>query len=609
MKVITSTKISKIKPLYVVLGILFLTTGLFFMRPYQSQAKDLAPVLLSLSLQPGGDNYYQATLSWEARPRTKYLIYRKRCGGHYQYLDTILSNKTVGSYTDRHMPSCRDYTYTVCSLDDSLFGTGRSSYDASGLTSLRGEGAPSCRYTNLDATIRWKPVKGADGYRIYRKFEGGKYHLIGDVHGHTGIYRDIFHNTMKKSTRRAYLLNDYYMDPSNSCTKYRVRAYRWGSSLAKISLSSYAKDGAFALNTPAIIGLDTDKNDGSRLTFSRVPWADFYRVKRGYRSKNHSYHWEEVAYIRQGEEAYLNCHITPRPDRPYCTVIAYKKLSSNRELSSDFEKNFQINHRKFQDKSILFIGDSLTYGSPYKTQLSRYLYSYPRRIHELTGVNYYNAAIPGATLGYNPVQLASFHRYRIISDVLPPLRMGQTPQTHIKGLLDKNSTPLDGFDVVVLCAGTNDYTDQIPLGRPNDSKTTTYYGALNHFFTAIASANRIRAGAGKEPIQIVLPDLFYSDRTTRFDIRNNRFKKKNGIGLTLKDYQKAIDTIRKKYTKKGLAIHRFRTQHIITHVNCPVATADNLHMTKTTYARYGNELSAFLIKNVLTSDLPRQNRP
>jgi hypothetical protein len=32
-------------------------------------------------------------------------------------------------------------------------------------------------------------------------------------------------------------------------------------------------------------------------------------------------------------------------------------------------------------------------------------------------------------------------------------------------------------------------------------------------------------------------------------------------------------------------------------------------MTKTTYARYGNELSAFLIKNVLTSGLPRQNRP
>ena len=570
-----------------------------FALPGSARAMDMAPQLLTLSLLRNGKDFYHATLTWEAKVGMKYRIYRRRIGGRYKYLDTIEAEKETADYTDHHMPSGSDYAYTVRSMDDSLFGSGLSRYDATGLVSLRGQTRFTCHYTNLSATLRWKRVAGADGYRIYRRFEGKGYRQIAEVDSKTRRYRDKYHNTMSKLQRSQYLLNDYYLDPSDTCINYTIKAFAWGSSLHKISLSSYDKAGNVHLNTPTLIRLKENKNGRGRLMFNRVPQADFYRVKVGRKSKNGIYHWDTVACLRQQDEAYLISNVPLDRKRPYYTVIAHKKLDQDREITSGFEKGFSIAHKIYQEKRILYVGDSITYGSPYKTQLTRYLYSYPWRIRELTGASYYNAAIPGATLSYSPLQTASFHRYRIATDVMPQLVLGQTPNTRIKGLLDKNTHPLEDFDVVILCAGTNDYTDLIPIGKKGDKTSETFCGALNEFFTSIRTANNLRKKKQKPPIKVVLPDLFYSDRTTRLDKRTDRFKTKNSIGYTLRDYQKAIDRMRKKYKKKGLLIYRYDTSHIVTRKNCPLSTADNLHLTKTTYARYGNKLSRYLIRHIL----------
>ena len=588
-----------------ILGFIFLVLCVLYILPHSVQAKDSAPVLLSLSLQQGNDQYDHATLTWKSKPEMRYLIYRKKVGGKYQQLDSLYAGDEITVYTDYQVPAGDDYTYTVRSLDEGLFGSGLSKCDTAGLTTLRKTPHLTCRYTNLHAILRWETVDGADGYQIYRRFEGKGYRQIAEVRGNTRTFKDIFHNTMTKSERDQYLLNDYYMDPSDSCSSYTIRAVSWESSLTKVSLSPYDRDGAFQLNTPTLISLRKNKGQKDTLTFNRVPWADFYRIKIGYRDKKGIYHWDTVASSRQMEESYLTCNVPVDPKRTYYTVIAYRTLANGQEICSGYEKNFSIANRSFQDKRILYVGDSITYGSPYKASLTRYRYSYPWRVHELTGAQYYNAAIPGATLSFSPLQIASFHRYRIITDVLPQLAVGQTPQTQIKGLLDKNTHSIDEFDVVIFCAGTNDYSDRIPLGDPDDTSVETFYGALSQFFSNIQTANRLRSKVNKPPIQVVMPDLFYSDRTTSLSARNNRFKKKNEIGLTLTDYQKALDRVRKNYKKQGLKIYRFNTQKIITKDNCPVATADNLHMTKTTYARLGNELSSYLIQHVFSQ--PRKS--
>lgn len=47
----------------------------------------------------------------------------------------------------------------------------------------------------------------------------------------------------------------------------------------------------------------------------------------------------------------------------------------------------------------------------------------------------------------------------------------------------------------------------------------------------------------------------------------------------------------------GIKVHQLDTSNIVNASNCYYKTADNIHMTKTTYGEIGNKLTLFMRNN------------
>ena len=299
-------------------------------------------------------------------------------------------------------------------------------------------------------------------------------------------------------------------------------------------------------------------------------------------------HWTEVKEVKHKSATRQKETITVNADHTYYTIKA-KFVRDGKTVYSDFDQNFTIENRNYQDKNILYIGDSITFGSPYKGATTVEVFSYPWRVQQLTGVKMYNPSIPGATYAYKDDKC----RDRLVEDVAVPMNEGRTPY---KALHENKQTYKD-FDIVIMAAGTNDYADSIKLGDKDSTDRTEFNGALNEIMGYIDAASEERVQEGKEPIKVVFVDLFYSNRTNIYSELTNRFITPNGIGLTLTDYQNNLNDMIEKYKSEGVDIYQFHTSRFVTEDTCDTNTSDNLHMTRYTYTQIGNELSEFLIKN------------
>ena len=126
----------------------------------------------------------------------------------------------------------------------------------------------------------------------------------------------------------------------------------------------------------------------------------------------------------------------------------------------------------------------------------------------------------------------------------------------------------------------------------------------------ILNASLERIQRGEDAIKVVFVDLYYSDRTYNEKERNNRDITPNRIGLTLMDYQRALNETLQKWellttdsedpTKNNLTFYQFdtRSYDIANEENCPYTASDNLHFTKFTYGQYGNAFAQFLVDEV-----------
>ena len=109
-----------------------------------------------------------------------YRVYRKSGNESWKQIADV-GNKT--SYTDTSVKEKggTSYTYTVRAYNDKKL----SDYDKKGKTLAR-LGTPSLAgvYNSKDgALVKWKQVKGADGYVVYRKSGKGDYEQIAKVKG------------------------------------------------------------------------------------------------------------------------------------------------------------------------------------------------------------------------------------------------------------------------------------------------------------------------------------------------------------------------------------------------------------------------------------------
>lgn len=562
---------------------------------YKSTACKVTPIKLAAPKLNYVKKYSQgnkeyAKLSWKSKSGKQYYVYRKTSGSKWSKIATVNANGSNSYFTDKNLKKGVKYTYTckeVLKVSNILYKYG--SYE-SGITTVEGKPQVSVDCQNLKAKISWKSISGANLYKIYRKTGiNGSYRLIGETSETS--YTDVYKKSLVSDSEKKYLCANTFVDPSINPFVYTVRAVK--KSNGEESYSDYFRDGDFHIETPTIISVATDKNNNATYEWATLKNAKEYYLYTGYYDSQGSFHWNRVAEVKHKNSTRQTATVKVDPTHNYFTVKA-KFVKDGKSVYSKYDKNFNIQNRKYSNQNILYIGDSITFGSPYKSVATREVFSYPWRVQQLTGANMYNPSIPGATYAYNE----RTDRYRMVTDVAEKIEEGKTP----KNALHENNKTYKDFDVVVMAAGTNDYSDNTEFGELDSTNIKEFNGAVNQIMSWIKEGSDQRVAEGKKPIKIVFVELFYSDRTKVYSELTNRFVTKNGIGLTLTDYQNNYNRLIDKYKSEGFDIYQFDTTQFVNQSTCPYVTSDNLHMSRYTYAEIGNQFTKFLIDNKIIAE-------
>ena len=553
--------------------------------------------LKSLDYYPQGNDYY-AKLTWVSKAGTSYQVLKKTAGD-YNVVSTVKADSNEASYFDK-VAQGEKATYSVRELIMNNNGNLIGPHDDAGLTLID---SPNVKadFQNLKAIVTWDKIAEANQYMILRKMgRDGTYKCIAVVDAKQTSYVDWYYKSPELNTEN-------FIDPSNIDLFYTVRAcnIQEVNDFQKASYGLYLKDGDFHLEAPAIIYL---KNN--TITWGTVPTAQGYLILKKYENETN---WHEIAKLDRNEYITASLYIGEIDKDAYYAVQAYA-TKNEKTVYSNYDKGFTLKNydENNSDYRILYFGDSITYGTPYHNPLTMHIFSMPHRIAQLTGCAFYNPSIPGSTyrdLGVKPdgtnVEKTSFYRYRISREVVDAISVGNLPGNWEFLDSDKNSegqrnTRISDYNVVVLAAGTNDYLDDSVLGSVDSYDTSTFYGALNHIMAKIKEASDTRVSMNLTPIKVVFVDLFYSDRTNHYKTLHNRDITPNNLGLTLMDYQRAIDDIYNRWSASDLELFNFKTRDygIVTNENCPYTSSDNLHFSKFTYGQYGNAIAEFLVENV-----------
>lgn len=567
------------------------------------EERAVTPVYMCAPLLKSVERYTSGTeenicLKWIGTGnRAVYLILRKEDGDEYKVIDNVVSDTSECSYVDKNVDSQKNYTYTVQRREEreqNLYQYGR--FDKIGIYALQGKPDVSVDFTNSYSSIEWKKVEGVTQYIVYRKLGlSGTYKPIALVED-VNHYIDVYHDSFKEKAEKKRLIGKYFMDPSDNDIVYTVRAYNRQGSF-KEYYGNYNQDGDFNTCAPAIVDVNRISETKVQIRWCKVENAQKYFVYSGYDDTDGNVKWEWLGEVKQKNRNLLTARFSVNKKHSFFTVKAeYRK--NGKKIYSTFDKGFNLANQRYLDKKILFLGDSITFASPYRNSDVKYMFSYPNRINQLTGAEIYNPSIPGATYAYKPFDGKGYHRYRIVTDIAEKIYHGEkidAPED-----VDCENIGEHGFkdfDIIVMAAGTNDYYDNVKIGSLKSKKNSEFNGAVNIILSYIKNGNVQREKEGKEPIKVVFVDLFYSDRGYDVSKRVNRFEAENKIGLTLSDYQDALDALVEQHKSEGMNVYQFHTNEIVTKSNCPYVTSDNLHMTRFTYTQIGNELTEYLLKN------------
>lgn len=551
----------------------------------------VSPKLRSLEYYKKG-NTYNAKLTWYSKKGRVYKVYRKN-RGRYKVIAIRKAKGSTTYYVNKNIGPDKRYTYTVRQVRPKTF----KKYDKTGLT-LLGRADFDVDFMNSGSVIKWPKVAGAKYYYVYRTREKDSVRKRIATVKKSRSYTDRYTNSY--SALKDILHMHTFVDPAVRDFSYNVRPFysaRVGLT-KKTSKGLMMTDGIFELVPPVITDFD-----GQTLRWGTVPNADRYIIL----TAEEPGEWTKIKTVRSVKGAVtMETEVPDAEEGAYYAVRALGTING-RTVESGIEEGFTLKNASHSDKDILFIGDSLTYGALYKSPEDRHIFSYPNRIHQLTGAEYYSPSIPGATYHYQKKQNdKNQYRYRIVTDVVERMANGKTPASAKKLGFTENSrgeenTVIADYDIVVLAGGTNDYIDDTEMGSCSSDDKETFLGSVNSIMEMIDSASRQRIGEGKEPIRVVFVDLFYSERATDLKVRTNRDVTENRRGYTLADYQQALDEIYAKWAADdALSLYKYETRSadIVNHDNIAYTTADNTHCTKYVYALYGNDIARFLEENV-----------
>ena len=554
----------------------------------------VVPHLLVLDYYKKGKSF-NAKITWRSVKGYTYAVCRKKRGG-YKTIGKVKAHSSSSSFVNRKIGADKRYTYTVKQIEPK---PSSGTYDKKGLK-LIGHVKFNVDFQNFSSEISWSKVAGAKKYNIYRVRENGKKKKIGFTK--KTMFTDTYYKYLK-DLKRIMCVNAF-VDPYARDFSYKVRPYYSAkvNGVTKVSKGLCLPDGRFKLEPPVIVSLESAK-----LVWSSVPNAGYYRILQR-NTANDS--WSLIKKVKHKKRTVTQTTALPKVYKhKYYAVQATGRING-RMVKSDIEKGFTLKNSGHDDTSILFVGNSITYGNPYASNKSRHIFSYPNRIAQLTGVNYYNPSIPGATYAFKDNKNATKKRSRIVTDVIRKMYYGAAPAKASLLGFTKNSkgqanTKIEDYDIVFLAAGTNDYGDNISLGSVDSEDQTTFSGSVNKIMRYIERSSTNRMVKGKSRIKVVFVDLFYSEcygeKWEELLLRNDRDTKKNKLGLTLRDYQSSLNMLFAKWAKNdNLELYKYNTRKagIVDHNNIQYTTADRLHLTKYSYALYGNDMADFLVKKV-----------
>ena len=579
-------------------------------KTYMSKDENITPAkveeaqVLSVSQYPTKNKTY-AKLTWESKKDYVYSIMRKSQGENYQTVGQKIAHDRMCSFYDTTAKENKDYTYSIRAMKKVNEIAFLMSSQDQGMTTISAKPKVKVDFTNLHAAISWNPIKDVDGYIILRKNGlNGRFKKIGTVGASVHEYIDVYHNSFTSPQEIKMVdAQDTYLDPSNNSIVYTVRGYKINNH--QITYGNYDYDGDFHLEPPSIISVKKKSSTQAIIEWGTVKNAKQYVLYSGYNDNQGQRHWQKIATVPQKKGKRMKQTTLVNKNHTYFTVQAISQ-KNGKTVYSSYDKGFDISQRKYNNRNVLFFGDSITFGSPYKKPQTRTVFSYPHRVQQLTGVQYYNPSIPGSTYTYSEktnrsrmIQIAEcLKEGRDVksSDLTKKIKKGDmyVYETDFVNNQIKGRTFKD-FDVVLMAAGTNDYLDDAQLGSLNSKSTREFNGAINTIMGYIKKASHERVKSGKKPIKVVFIDLFYSDRTYNYSQRTNRFITKNKIGLTLTDYQLDLNQLINKYKQEGMDVYQYANT-TINEDNCPYMTSDNLHMSKYGYTQIGNELTHYLLK-------------
>lgn len=462
------------------------------------------------------------------------------------------------AYTYSNQPA-KVQCYTIREVGKKTYGK----FDKKGIRTVVPI-TPKVKYKNMEAVISWKSCGKGVIYRVYRKYGNtGKWRCIAKT---TKKYvSDKYRSTFKNKAEKAAIQKKYCVDPSENKAVYSVSATIRKD--GKTRTASRLSDGVVNMKTPVVSKVKISGED-FQIKWGTVPNAYKYKIMYGKTSS----HFETALTVSAGKGKIQTASGKTKPGYTYYAVQAVYMLNG-KQLYSGYEKGFTVKNRKAG--RAIFLGDSITYGSPYKSKECVNKFTFANRVEQLTGKTCYNAGIPRGTVS---------RKSHCIASVAEKLYKGQY----------KNYGRLSEYDTVVLAGGTNDYGCSVALGSKNSKSLNKFRGALNRMFESIYKANKKRVASGRSKMKVVSVNLLFRNKKGSAAKAKNGFKTRNRRGLTLKAYQSAINSAVKKYRKKGIKIVQISSTEIVNSKNCSYVSLDNIHMTKGVYVKIGNKIAKAL---------------
>ncbi|MBQ4262699.1 MAG: hypothetical protein IJB83_00445 [Bacilli bacterium] len=224
-----------------------------------------------------------------------------------------------------------------------------------------------------------------------------------------------------------------------------------------------------------------------------------------------------VPYSVNATDSIISTNITIAKDitHEYTFTITFKEISDNQNYNQGKHFSAKINAKStisnvnvWENKTAVFVGDSITYGEGTTNKYWEYL-DESLNLSTVTGMG-----ISGSTISvksdYGTQNTPLINRYTTIPDA----------------------------DLISIFMGTNDYGHETPLGTIEDTTDVSFYGALNVIVPALKEAHP------NSRIVFVTPIHRYGFGTSK--ILGTAFtydNLPNGVGANLEDYVNAIKEV------------------------------------------------------------------